>query len=154
MNIWSITGNLGRDAEKKVFGTSTVLNFTVAAKSGYGDKEQTEWVDCALWGKQAESKLIDYLKKGQSVAVSGELSTFTTEAGKTYLKLKVSSIDLTGGKSDVPDVLNNISSGKARATGPGRPDVATLKARLIYSGIRAGSSISATHLTICPRCLR
>jgi len=100
MNVFTITGNLGRDAEKKDFSGSSVLNFTVAAKSGYGDKAQTEWIDCALWGKQAESRLIDYLKKGQQVAVSGELSTYTAENGKMYLKLRCNSIDLIGGKSD------------------------------------------------------
>ena len=121
MNIWSITGNLGKDAEKKTFGTSTVLNFNVAAKSGYGDKAQTEWVDCALWGKQAESKLIDYLKKGQSVAVSGELSTFTTDAGKTYLKLKVASIDLTGGKSE--PTYDSKPAPQAQSTPAPEPDI-------------------------------
>ena len=100
MNVFTCTGNLGKDAEKKEFGGSSVLNFTVAAKSGFGDKAQTEWIDCAVWGKQAESKLIDYLKKGQQVAVSGELSTYTADNGKVYLKLRCSSISLVGGKSE------------------------------------------------------
>ena len=38
------------------------------------------------------------------------------------------------------------SSGSDSTTGPARPDSATRNARATYSGIRAGSSISATHL--------
>jgi len=98
MNVLSVTGNLGQDCKKGNAGGTAVLNFSVAMKSGYGDKEQTNWLDCALWGKQAESKLSDYLVKGQQVAVSGELGTRTHE-GKTYLTLRVNSIDLVGGKS-------------------------------------------------------
>jgi single-strand DNA-binding protein len=75
MNVLSFTGNLGNDCRMGQAGQSTVCNFTVAVKSGFGQSEQTLWIDCALWGKQAESKLPDYLVKGQQVAVSGELDT-------------------------------------------------------------------------------
>ena len=104
MNVLSVTGNLGQDCKKGNAGGTAVLNFSVEMKSGYGDKEQTNWLDCALWGKQAESKLSDYLVKGQQVALSGELGTRTHE-GKTYLTLRVNSIDLVGSKlpsSSVP----------------------------------------------------
>ncbi len=99
MNVLSLTGNLGQDCRVGDAGGTTVCNFSVAMKSGFGDRAQTVWIDCALWGKQAEGALPDYLKKGQGVAVSGELSTQEKD-GKTYLKLRVNSIDLTGGKSD------------------------------------------------------
>jgi single-strand DNA-binding protein len=116
MNVLTITGNLGKDAEIKSFSGSTVCNFTVANKVGFGDKEQTIWFDCALWGKQAESKLPEYLKKGQQVAVSGELSTFESDKGKTYLKLRCNSVDLVGGKSDsVPQQNNNPAPQQAPA---------------------------------------
>ncbi|MNR04020.1 Single-stranded DNA-binding protein [compost metagenome] len=57
------------------------------------------WLDCAIFGKQAESRLGDYLVKGQQVAVSGELGTREHE-GKVYLTLRVNSIDLVGGKKE------------------------------------------------------
>ena len=101
MNILSITGNLGKDARTNKAGGTTVANFSVAVRSGYGDKEQTIWVDCSLWGKQAESKLVDYLVKGQQVAVSGEMGTKEHE-GKTYITLRVNTIDLIGKKGDSP----------------------------------------------------
>jgi single-strand DNA-binding protein len=98
VNIFSFTGNLGKDCRVGKAGNSTVCNFTVAVKSGFGNNEQTLWVDCALWGKQAESKLPEYLLKGQSVAVSGELGSREHE-GKTYLTCNVNGIDLTGSKN-------------------------------------------------------
>jgi single-strand DNA-binding protein len=99
MNVFSFTGNLGRDCRTGSAGNTAVCNFAVAVKSGYGDKEQTIWLDCALWGKQAESRLPEFLTKGQQVAVSGELGTREHE-GKTYLTCRVSSVNLVGGKPD------------------------------------------------------
>jgi len=77
-----------------------VCNFSVAMKAGFGDKAQTVWLDCAIWGKKAEGGLPEYLKKGQQVAVSGELSTFDATSGKTYLKLRCNDVGLIGGKSE------------------------------------------------------
>ena len=99
MNVFTVTGNLGKDCEVKAIGSSSVCNFTVAAKSGFGDKAQTIWLDCALWGKQAESGLVQYLTKGQQVAVSGELGSRDHD-GKTYLTLRVNNISLVGGKTE------------------------------------------------------
>lgn len=99
MNIFSFTGNLGKDCRVNQTANSTVCGFNVAVKSGYGQNEQTLWVDCSIWGKQAESKLPEYLVKGQKVAVSGELGQREHE-GKTYLTCRVNSIDLTGAKDD------------------------------------------------------
>ena len=101
MNVLTVTGNLGKDCRTGNVSGTAVCNFTVAAKSGYGDKAQTLWIDCALWGKQAESGLVGYLTKGQQVAVSGELGTKEHE-GKTYMTMRVNSVSLVGGKSDAP----------------------------------------------------
>ena len=99
MNSFNFTGNLGSDCRTGNAGGTAVVNFSVAVKSGWGDKEQTIWIDVALWGKQAESGLVGYLTKGQQVAVTGELSTREHE-GKTYLTVRANSVDLVGGKSD------------------------------------------------------
>ena len=99
MNNWSFTGNLGKDCRIGQAGSSAVCNFNVAVKAGFGNNEQTIWADCALWGKQAESGLVNYLKKGQQVAVTGEMGTRDHD-GKTYVTCKVTSVSLIGGKSD------------------------------------------------------
>ena len=95
MNQLIVIGNLGKDAKANTVSGTSVLNFSVAAKSGYGDKAQTIWIDCALWGKQAEGKLADYLKKGIQVGVSGEMGTREHE-GKTYITMRVDKITLCG----------------------------------------------------------
>ncbi len=95
MNVFNFTGNLGRDCRTGSAGGTPVCNFAVAVKSGYGHKEQTIWVDCALWGKRAEGGLTQYLAKGQQVAVTGELGTREHE-GKTYITCRVSDVTLLG----------------------------------------------------------
>ena len=98
MNVLTVSGNLGKDAVVRKAGDQSVAGFSIAMKSGYGEKAQTIWLDCSLWGKQAESGLVQYLKKGQFVVLSGELGTREHE-GKTYLTLRVASVTL-GGKSE------------------------------------------------------
>lgn len=99
MNNWGFTGNLGKDAEVRYTPNGAALaGFSVATKSGFGDKEQTLWVDVTLWGKRGES-LAPYLVKGQQVAVCGELSTREYE-GKTYLQVRADQVSLVGKKSD------------------------------------------------------
>jgi single-strand DNA-binding protein len=71
MNVLTVSGNLGRDAEVKTVGQSTVTQFSVAARSGYGDKQSTFWINCAAWNKD---KLAQYLTRGTFVVVSGELN--------------------------------------------------------------------------------
>jgi single-strand DNA-binding protein len=98
MNLLCVSGNLGKDAEVRNAGGTAVAGFSLAMKSGYGDKAQTIWLDCSIWGKQAESGLVQYLKKGQFVVLSGELGTREHD-GKTYLTLRVATVTL-GGKQD------------------------------------------------------
>lgn len=94
-----LTGRLGKDAEVRQAGNSTVAGFSVATDVGYGDRKQTLWFDCSIWGKRAESGLIQYLTKGQQVAISGELSEREHE-GKVYKQIRVDDLDLVGGKAE------------------------------------------------------
>jgi len=96
MNCFVFSGNLGNDCRTGNAGGQPVVNFSVACKSGYGDKAQTNWIDCALWGKRGES-LQQYLTKGQRVIVSGELGTREHE-GKTYITCRVNDVTLAGDK--------------------------------------------------------
>ena len=98
MNCLVVSGNIGKDAVVRKAGEQSVAGFSLAMKSGYGEKAQTIWLDCSLWGKQAESGLVQYLKKGQFVVLSGELGTREHE-GKTYLTLRVNDATL-GGKHE------------------------------------------------------
>lgn len=103
MNVFTATGNLGRDADVRATPSGLIIaSFPVAVQSGYGDNRKTTWVRCSLFGKRAESKLVGYLVKGAQIAVSGELSLneYTTKEGenRTTLELRVSEIDLIGGQ--------------------------------------------------------
>lgn len=99
MNVLTFTGNLGNDCRVANASGTAVCNFSVAMKSGIGTREQTIWVDCALWGKQAEGGLPQYLLKGQQVAVSGELGTREHD-GKTYITLRCNTVSLLGSKQE------------------------------------------------------
>ena len=80
------------------------MNVTVANNIGFGDKQQTLWIRCAVWGKRAEGQLQNYLKKGQQVFVSGELSQseYRAQDGstKTSLELNANIIDLVGKRNE------------------------------------------------------
>ena len=55
---------LGRDSELKFTSSGTpILNFAAAYDIGFGQNKKTQWIDCVIFGKKAES-LIDHLKKG------------------------------------------------------------------------------------------
>ena len=101
MNVWNFTGNIGKDCEVGATqGGTTVCKFTVAVKSGYGDNQKTTWVNCRLWGKRAEGKVTEYLKKGQKVAISGEceLAEWQGQDGSQNkaLMVNVNDLDLCG----------------------------------------------------------
>jgi single-strand DNA-binding protein len=101
MNNYSAIGRIGRDAEvRKTDAGDSVLNTSLAVDSGFGAKKQTLWFDLSLWGKRAES-LVQYLKKGAQVGVSGELGT-REHNDKTYLTLRVQEVSLLGGKAATP----------------------------------------------------
>jgi len=104
-NVFSFTGTVGRDAEVRYTPAGlAVLSVTVANNVGFGDKQQTLWVRVALFGKRAEGSLQNYLKKGQQVFVSGELSQNEYKANdgttKTSLELNATIIDLIGKRND------------------------------------------------------
>ncbi len=104
-NVFSFTGTVGRDAEVRYTASGlAVLSVTVANNIGFGDKQQTLWVRVALFGKRAEGGLQNYLKKGQQVFVSGELTQNEYKANdgsmKISLELNANVIDLIGKRNE------------------------------------------------------
>lgn len=104
----SFTGTVGRDAEVRILSSGmSVLNVTVANKVGFGDKQQTLWIRVAVFGKRAEGQLKDYLKKGQQVFISGELTQSEYKANdgttKTNLELNATIVDLIGKRAEVKE---------------------------------------------------
>lgn len=104
MNVLIITGNLGKQAEQRFTPAGdSVVSFSVAVKSGYGDKAKTTWVKCTWFGKRGES-VLPYLVKGQLVGVSGEFSMneWTNKEGQKVStpECRVAELTLLGGKKD------------------------------------------------------
>lgn len=102
MNLLTIAGRLGRDAElKETPAGKAVVNFAVAVDIGRGENKQTLWVDCSLWGDRA-SKLAPYLTKGKQVTLAGDvgLRTFTKKDGSSgaAMTCDVQRLTLQGGR--------------------------------------------------------
>ena len=98
MQIITVAGKLGRDAELRSAGNDQVCSFSVAVDQRNGRDKSTNWWRVSLWGKRGEA-LAQYLTKGASVTVSGEFS-LTEYEGKPQLNIRASEIALQGGKSD------------------------------------------------------
>lgn len=119
MNSITIAGQLGKDSELKTIESSgdSVLSFSVA--DSQGRDKPTIWWNCQLWGKRATS-LQQYLVKGQSVTVSGNVSEreWTDKDGnkRKAMDVRVSDVALQGGKREQ-------SSQPAKAAGGGFDDM-------------------------------
>jgi single-strand DNA-binding protein len=102
MNRLIVSGGLTRDAEVTYLASGTAaLRFSLANSTGYGDKKQTNYFNCVAFGKIAEGKLPEFLKKGTQVITDGEvtLNTYQKSDGTTgaSLQLLVNNIELIGG---------------------------------------------------------
>jgi len=82
MNKIIVIGHLGRDPEMKYTPNGQgVTSFSIASSRKYttssGERrEETEWFNCSVWGKLAET-CNQYLTKGKQVYVEGRLSSRT-----------------------------------------------------------------------------
>jgi single-strand DNA-binding protein len=101
MIILTATGRLGKDAELRSLNDGTkILSFSVGSDMGYGDRKQTIWLDCSIFGARGE-KLAQYLTKGSQVTVVGEFGQRTYQGRdgmeKTATTVKVMDVALQGG---------------------------------------------------------
>jgi single-strand DNA-binding protein len=91
----TVTGRLTKDAELRQAGEGSVCSLSIASNKKVKGENVATFVSASIWGKRGES-LVQYLRKGTSVAAVGELSTREHD-GKTYLELRVNEIDFMGG---------------------------------------------------------
>jgi single-strand DNA-binding protein len=102
MNVITVAGTLGKDAEVKYLSNGdAIANFSVA--DSQGKDKPTLWWNCGLYGKRAES-LSQYLVKGQAVTVTGSVSEreWTDKNGLTRksMDVRVNDVALQGGRRD------------------------------------------------------
>lgn len=95
----SLIGRLGADSELRYFESgSVVLNFRVATNRYDSNLKEkvADWYSVSLFGKRAEN-LVEILKKGSQVFVSGELAMIEKDE-KLYPTIKTNNIELCGKK--------------------------------------------------------
>jgi single-strand DNA-binding protein len=102
MNVITVAGSLGKDAEVKYLANGdAICNFSVA--DSQGRDKPTIWWNCGLYGKRAES-LSQYLTKGQAVTVTGSVSEreWTDKEGnkRKSMDVRVNDVALQGGRKD------------------------------------------------------
>ena len=100
MQLLVIAGNVGKDAVlRRTQGGEPVLGFSLAVDNGKdksGNKRESTWYDCAIWGKRAEA-LQGYVTKGQRLTLQGRPTTRAHE-GKAYLGISVSELTFQSSK--------------------------------------------------------
>ena len=102
--IMSGLAHVGRDAELRTVGSTSVCNVALAFNVGYGDRKTTTWVEVAIWGKQAEG-LQPHLVKGAAIVAhlkDIKLEEYTKRDGTSGAKLTATLVDMefAGSKQD------------------------------------------------------
>lgn len=72
LNNCTFIGRCTRDAEMQVIGQkgTSLVKWAIANNTGFGQYENTNFINCQMWGKRGES-IMQYLKKGKQIAVAG-----------------------------------------------------------------------------------
>jgi len=116
--LTTFVGRVGKDAVTRFTqGGDPIVGFSLAADNGFGDKKQTLWFDASGFGKRYEA-VCPYLLKGAQVWVAGEQGEREHD-GKVYKTLRLTDLQLVGGK---PDTGNGTS--RQHAPKPQRRDPA------------------------------
>ena len=103
MNKIIVTGALGRDAELKTLPSGkSVLEFSVAVNSGFGDNKKTYWWRAKLFGDRA-AKLAEHFTKGTKLLIEGvpELREYEAKDGggkKISPEIFVTDFEFIGGR--------------------------------------------------------
>lgn len=99
MQVLIVAGNVGKDAElRRTNSGDAVLGFSLAVDNGKdknGNKRDSTWYDCSIWGKRAES-LQSYITKGTKLTLTGRPTT-REHNGKAYLGIVVNDLTFMGG---------------------------------------------------------
>lgn len=98
INLFVVTGRIGRDAELKFTPNGkAVVDFSIAVND-YAGKEKgevTNWFNCVMFGRE---KVVNFLSKGSLVTISGKLKQETWEAKdgtkRSAVKLIVNDLQL------------------------------------------------------------
>lgn len=74
MNVFTVTGRLGRDAQTyEAKNGEKFYTFSLADSKKIRGEEKTTWYDIMVFSNRQIDGMIPYLKKGSAVVVTGEL---------------------------------------------------------------------------------
>lgn len=124
MQILTIAGNVGKDAELRKVGDDDVLNFRLAIDNGKdrnGEKRDATWYDCTIWGKRAVS-LESHIVKGSKLTLSGK-PTVRVHDGKAYPGITVQELTFMGGGNSRDDDAPRHRSADTGRKAPPRDDL-------------------------------
>lgn len=107
----TLTGNLGRDPEFQTTQSGQMVSkFSLAVRQPkrQGQDQPAFWVKVEVWGKQAEY-VANYLKKGNSVCVTGQVAEDqwndkTTGELKKAVVIRNASVESWQSREDAPPV--------------------------------------------------
>lgn len=92
MNIITLYGRLGKDAEKKILPSGqSVLNLVLATNHRRGGVEETIWWRISIWDDRFKA-IESYLKKGSALIVTGTMhypKIYQDASGANQLSLDV-----------------------------------------------------------------
>ena len=132
-----LIGNLGRDPEVRSFQNGgKVVNLRIATSETWRDrnsgerKERTEWHSVAIFNEPLGKIAEQYLKKGSTVYIEGQLETrkWQDQSGQDRYSTEVvlrpfrSAMTMLGGRSEVPptpDYPDEEWGGRGQAGGTG-----------------------------------
>lgn len=103
MNTLNIIGGLTRDPELSFTkNQKPFTKFSIGFQTGWGDNKKSNYLDCVVWGKQAEV-LSQYFRKGSRIGLTGEINQEQWESNgqkRSKIVLVVRDFDFIDKKSD------------------------------------------------------
>ena len=116
MNVVTLMGRVCNDIELKTTNTGvSVTSFNLAVDRTYtpkGEDKKTDFIPCVAWRNTAEF-ISKYFRKGQRVAVTGELQqrSYTANDGskRNVFEVIVSNAYFCESKNDTPAIQQNVS---------------------------------------------
>ena len=134
-----LMGRLTRDPELRHTSSGTpVCSFSIAIDNGYGDKRQTDFINCVAWNKTAEF-VSNYFSKGKMIIVIGRISTRTWEGqdGKKNYATEVVASEVSFGESKRSQDGGPYQPGPGADMAPSAPSVPESPAVPSYPGTPA-----------------
>ena len=104
MNKVCLVGNLTKNPELRYTKHNTpVASYTIAINTGYGELQETNYINITTWGKSGEF-VKKYFQKGQAISITGRLknNNYEDSNGVKHYGIEVitEDVDFVGAKKE------------------------------------------------------